>query len=217
MAGVSTVKSRVVLGLLGQVLKAAAYNELRTSKQLGYVVNAGSAQVSNIQYLSCVVQGNVMKADDVEGAIEYVFTHLMPKRLKELSDKEFAAYKDSFRQELLQPPTTPQDEVGHFWGPVAQGGQCFDLRSNLVQYLDSSFDSKEELVKEWARLANPTDGIRNKISVKYFAGSVPPRPTEEAAAAKWKEQGVEDSAVSLLRREYQKTKVFDKADSTVRQ
>jgi len=217
VAGVSNLKSRVVLGILGQILSAVAYNELRTARQLGYVVNAGTSQVSNVQYVSCVVQGNSLKADHVEAAIEHVYLHLMPKRLAELTDKEFANYKASFREDLVQPPSKFQDEVSHFWGPVAQGGQCFDLRSNMVRFLDDSLHSKEVLVKAWANLANPSEGMRNKMAVKYFADSIPPRPSEEEAAAIWSEQGVADqSAVSLLRREYQETKIYDHVDSKVR-
>lgn len=217
IAGVGTVRSRVVLGLLGQILNAVAYNELRTARQLGYVVNAGSSHVSNVQYMSCIVQGNALRADDIEGSIEFVFTHLMPKRLAELTDKEFAAYKHSFRQDLVQPPLKFQDEVNHFWGPVAQGGQCFNLRGNMLKYVDESLPSKDALIKEWATLANPSDGMRSKIVVKYFAGRVPPKPTEADAAAIWTKQGVPDSALALLRREYQKTDVLDHVDSEVRQ
>merc|ERR1719191_2133811 len=99
----------------------------------------------------------------------------MPKRLAELTEKEFNDYKDSFRQELKQPPLSFQDEVSHFWGPVAQGGQCFDLRSNMVQFLDESLHSKDDLIKEWTAIANPSEGMRSKMVVKYFAGKVPPR------------------------------------------
>jgi len=217
VAGVGTVRSRVIVGILGQILSAVAYNELRTARQLGYVVNAGSALVSNVQYVSCIVQGNSLKADPIEASIEYVMTNLMPQRLANLTDKEFASYKDSLRQELLQPPLRFQDEVSHFWAPVAQGGKCFNLRSNMVKYLDESLHSKDALIKEWAKLANPTDGIRRKIAVKYFAGSVPTRPSEDEAAAAWSKEGVDDAAVSLLRREYRKTSVFDHVDSKVRE
>jgi len=217
IAGVGTLRSRVVLGLLGQILNTVAYNELRTTRQLGYVVNAGASHVSNVQYMSCIVQGNALKADDIEASIEFVFTHLMPKRLAELTDKEFAAYKHSFRQDLVQPPLKFQDEINHFWGPIAQGGQCFNLRGNMLKYVDESLPSKDALIKEWATLANPSDGMRSKIVVKYFAGIVPTRPTVADAAAIWSKQGVPDSALSLLRREYEKTNVLHHVDSKVRQ
>jgi secreted Zn-dependent insulinase-like peptidase len=217
VSGVSTVKNRVVFGILGKILSALAYNELRTARQLGYVVNAGASQVSNVQYMSCVVQGNALNADAQEAAIEHVLTHLMPKRLSHMIDKEFDTYKATLRQELLQPPQKFQDEVSYFWGPIVQGGQCFNLRSSMVKYLDESLKSKDVLLQEWTRLANPINGTRSKIAVKYFANAVPPRPTLENATATWRKQGVDDSTFTLLEREYQNANVFDHVDSKVRE
>jgi secreted Zn-dependent insulinase-like peptidase len=214
--GVSTIENRVLFALLGQVLSTVAYNELRTTRQLGYVVNAGASQISNVQYVSCIVQGTALKADDVEGAIESVYTDLMPKRLHNLTNAEFESYRDALVQELMEPPSGPQDEVDHYWGPVAQGGKCFDLRSNMLQHLQN-LTSKAALVDLWAQLATPSDGTRKKMVVKYFADQVPERPTEDEAAASWSEQGVPTSAMALLRREYQVTTLLDRSDSVTRQ
>jgi secreted Zn-dependent insulinase-like peptidase len=217
IAGVSTIEKRVVLELLGKVLATVAYNDLRTARQLGYVVSAGSSQVSNVQYVSCIVQGTAMKADEVEAAIESVYMDLMPKRLNNMSHAEFLSYKDALRQELLEPPTSPQDEVSHYWGPVAQGGKCFGLRENMLRHLESSLQSKSALLEQWAQIATPSDSMRKKMVVKYFADQVPARPTEEVALASWKKQGVPDSAFERLRSEYQMTTIFDRADSKTRQ
>jgi len=217
IAGVSTIEKRVVLELLGKVLATVAYNELRTARQLGYVVSAGSSQVSNVQYVSCIVQGNAMKADEVEAAIESVYMDLMPKRLNNMSHAEFLSYKDALRQELLEPPTSSQDEVSHYWGPVAQGGKCFGLRENMLRHLESSLQSKSALLEQWAQIAAPSDSMRKKMVVKYFADQVPARPTEEVAVANWIKQGVPVSAFERLRSEYQATTIFDRADSKTRQ
>merc|ERR1719221_325680 len=80
--GVSTVESRVLLSLLAQILNNVAYTELRTSRQLGYVVSAGMGQIANVLYMTCMVQGNVLGADDVDAAIEGVYSNLMPSRLQ---------------------------------------------------------------------------------------------------------------------------------------
>jgi len=45
--GVKTVESRVKLGLIGKILGTVAYNELRTVRQLGYVVQGGASSFSN--------------------------------------------------------------------------------------------------------------------------------------------------------------------------
>jgi len=215
--GVATLKGRVVLGLLGQILAQEAYNDLRTSRQLGYVVQAGASQASNVQYLTTLVQGNSLRADEVEAAIENLLTNVMPRKLPQLTTAEFAAYRDSYRQGLIKPPQNFLEEAAHFSAPVLQGGQCFDLSANLVATLDELVTSKQILIDKWASLVHPAKGLRNKVVVKHFADKVPPRPTAEEVASLWSKEGLQGDALSLLHREFLHTRVLDHVDSTVRQ
>lgn len=216
MAGVSTIEHRVIYGLLGQILAPVAYNELRTNRQLGYVVHAGSAQLSNVQYFSCVVQGHVLDADSMEGAVEAVLTNYMPKKLEELTDEDFDSYKSSFRQDLQTPPIAFTDEVSNFWGPISKGGRCFDLRDAMLSFLNTSSVTKSALIKAWNELAMPTDGVRRKLTIKYFADEVPARKDADATMKIWEEQGIAEDHASLFRREHGKTLLLESADSAAR-
>lgn len=89
--------------------------------QLGYVVSAGVGLISNIQYVSCVVQGDVKDADLTEAAIETVFAKLMTDRLSNMTDEDFKRHKESFQQSLMEPPLTYADEVSHFLNPILLG------------------------------------------------------------------------------------------------
>jgi len=179
-------------------------------------VSASSTATSNVHFISAAVQGTVLKADDVEVAVESVFTKLMPQRLQELSEKEFSSFVDSLRQELLEPPMAPSEEVAHFWSPVQQGGRCFQLRGAMLRYLNSSSLTRQRLVDVWAGLVTPKDGVRRKVTVKYFAGEVPPRPSLEDAKKSWKSEGLFSNATDLLLREREKTLILDHVDSKVR-
>jgi hypothetical protein len=216
LAGVTTIESRVILGLLGQILRTVAYDELRTVRQLGYVVSGGASGVSNVQLVSAVVQGKAMRADDVEAAIELVLTKLMPKHLAELEESKLENYKDSFRQDLLQPPISASQEFPHFWGPVSNGGRCFQLHDEVATYLNTSDITRDTLVQAWAKLAMPESGVRRKVTVKYFANEVPARPTDDEAKAAWTKQGVPESVVPLLLRERSAADVVGAVDSSVR-
>jgi len=224
IAGVTDVAMRVVFGLLGQILNPIAENELRTNMQLGYVVNSGVVSLSNVQGLSVVVQGNKSKADLMEAAVMRVYTKLLPERLQNLTDDEFASYKHSFSQSILQPPLGFSDEYDHFWGPVAQGGQCFELQDEMLKYLKETVKSKDVLIEAYNRLLFPDSGHRKKLVVKYFAGDTPShRPTLQQAVKNWKEQEVPEKAIKQLSDEYKqlsddwgKTLILDKADSEVR-
>jgi len=216
LAGVSTVESRVIFGILGQMLSQLAYNELRTEKQLGYVVNAGDVQISNVQAISIVVQGNVLDADSMEAAIEHVYFHSMPQRLAELTDDEFKSYKAAFKHQLLEPPLDVSEEFAHWWGLVSMHGACLGLRNEMLTYLEKLVDTKDSLSKAWSRLIFPESGVRLKIAVKYFAGQVPRRASEEEASALWKKFGISGPSIDILTREHDHAIVQNNATSTGR-
>jgi len=215
LVGVSTVESRVIYGLLSSILHNAAYSELRTNRQLGYVVNAGISPLANVQYVSCVVQGERLRADDLEGAVEYVYSDLMPKTLKNMSKAEFESHKSSLEQQLLTPPDSFDDEFNHFWSPISEGGNCFNLADEMLGYLRSGIGRKD-LIEAWNKVMLPSSGIRQKVVVKHFAKEVPERPSEKDAQASWSKQGVPDSVMEMMKKEREQALVLDKADSEAR-
>jgi secreted Zn-dependent insulinase-like peptidase len=216
LVGLRTVESRVVFGILNGILYQIAFAELRTKRQLGYRVNAGISPMSNVDYVSIVVQGDQLKADMVEGAVEYVYNVAFPEALANMTHDEFSAHKKSFETMLLEPPAKSDDEYQHFWGPLKEGtGDCFGLASEMLSYLRSDVTGKEVLIEAWNKIAYPTAG-RTKLVVKHFAEKVPPRPSKKAAIEIWREQGVPESAFERLSKEYDETVVFDKVDSGIR-
>jgi secreted Zn-dependent insulinase-like peptidase len=216
LVGVRTVESRVIHGILTGILYQTAFAELRTNRQLGYRVNAGISPMGNVDYVSIVVQGDQLAADKVEGAIEYVFSVAFPESLAKMTDEEFEAHKSSFETSLLEPPTSKNDEYQHFWGPLQEGsGDCFGLPDEMLTSLRKDVTSKEVLVNAWNKIAYPEEG-RTKLVVKHFATSVPPRPSAAEAETIWRKQGVPESAIARLSKEYKETRVLDTANSQLR-
>merc|ERR1719453_2086250 len=56
--GIPEIADSVKFGILSQVLGPAAYDELRTNQQLGYVVQGGVGMDSNVLKVTVMVQGN---------------------------------------------------------------------------------------------------------------------------------------------------------------
>jgi secreted Zn-dependent insulinase-like peptidase len=214
LVGPRTVESRVMGALLTGILHNSAYSYLRTTKQLGYIVSAGVSPMSNVDYVSVVVQGDVLKADKVEAQIEYVYSVLMPQELANMTDVQFQGHKESLRQKLLAPPTDFAEEFSHFLGPLTEESpDCLGLQSEMLTHL-TTITSKDLLVKEWERIAYPD--TRTKLVVKHFAGSVPTRPSLIEAQAIWKDAEIPATYVKRLTKEYETSKVYDKADSSTR-
>jgi len=217
VAGVPTVSERVELWLLGKILGVLAYDELRTERQLGYIVSAGYTGKSNVNGIMAAVQGTKLPADEVEAAIEFVLQDLMPKRLQKLGDEEFQSYKKSLREDILQLPMAASQEMGHFWQSVEKGGKCFEVRSAMIQYLNTSLLTPKRLQEKWASLVLPAEGPRMKLTAKLFAKKVPERPDEAEAKQSWQKMGLAPEAIDRLTRERRQTLVLDKAKSAARQ
>jgi len=217
IVGVATVESRVILGLVGQILSVLAYSYLRTDRQLGYVVNAGIGQMSNVQYVSTIIQGQTVRADAMELDAERVYFKLMPQRLRNLTDAEFKTYKDSFRQQLLQPPVGRSEEFNHYWSHIMNGGRCFGLLNEMLEFMDRDLTSKTALVEAWDQIIfASSDMSRKKVTVKYFAGKVPPRPEFHKIDGELIKAGFSMEARERLSMEFGRTKVLDTVNSTVR-
>jgi len=216
ISNVSTVERRVKLALLGQILDPLAFNELRSQRQLGYVVQAGMSQFSNVLAINCLVQSTSLGADQLEAAIEYVLTKLMIERLHTLTAKDFLGYKDSLRQMLVQPPSSIGEEMEFFWASIVKGGHCFDLRDQMLRYLDGPDVTIEALLDEWTELATPKKGLRRKVVVKYFAAGVPELPSQADALKTWTSQGVAKDTLPMLQRESEKVIHLSAADAKAR-
>jgi len=186
--------------------------------QLGYIANGGLVQLSDVQMISCVVQGTRAKADDLEAAVEYVYAVAMPAALAALTPRQFEAIRHSFSEGLSQKPFHTQEEQAHFWSPILSGSNCFRRREGMLRYLNTSLTSKDVLVSAWRNLMMPTTGIRKKVVVKYFGGNdgPPPRRTASAAKAAWSKQQLPARTLQMLEEEHLKAVQFNSADSTAR-
>eukprot|EP00933_Yihiella_yeosuensis_P063035 TRINITY_DN66088_c0_g1_i1.p1 TRINITY_DN66088_c0_g1~~TRINITY_DN66088_c0_g1_i1.p1 ORF type:complete len:1257 (-),score=245.39 TRINITY_DN66088_c0_g1_i1:352-3846(-) len=232
---VADVESRATLSILSQILYTAAFDELRTQRQLGYVVDAHAGAISNVMYVSASVQGTKLKADEAEAAIEGLFTSIIPQKLANMSQKELEEHVNAFQQQLLEPPMGASQEFSHFWVHVSEGG-CMHLLDRVVAFIKSGRLTRQRLIQTWDQLISGSHGqvdgksgvsLRQKISVKYFSAgassgrtsspqAAPPRPTLEEVKAFWKKQKVSPGSMELLAREWTDTKVFDRADSEAR-
>lgn len=228
--GVWDVQSRVMLGILSSLLQTTAFEKLRTQRQLGYVVSAGTGLKSNVLHVVGMVQGTNLNADDAEAALEGLFTNLVPQVLTNMSEKSFQQHVDAYRQQLLSPPLGTSEEVGHFWDHIQTGGKCMHLLDEALSFMNSPRCNKQLAVDMWERLAFGKNTLgrearRQKVSVKLFTAervsvgqtTAPKRPSLLDARKAWSTQGVAPRAMEMLTREWHEAKVVDRADSKIRQ
>jgi len=219
--GIPDIADSVTFGMLSQVLKPAAYDELRTNQQLGYVVQGGISMNSNVMQVSVMVQGTQKLPDEIEPQIEMVLTNIMKKKLNDMTDEEFNSYKASYAKQILEPPLGFSDEISHFWPVVARGGTCPDKALLLLKYLREHMKSKDQLREAWEKVVTNRHGqeARPKVVVKYFSdtlGAIPEAPTIDQFEADLKALSVPKDAVDLAKVEFASRTILSKVDSKAR-
>eukprot|EP00746_Dinoflagellata_sp_MGD_P158233 gnl/MRDRNA2_/MRDRNA2_86422_c0_seq2.p1 gnl/MRDRNA2_/MRDRNA2_86422_c0~~gnl/MRDRNA2_/MRDRNA2_86422_c0_seq2.p1 ORF type:complete len:1119 (-),score=278.53 gnl/MRDRNA2_/MRDRNA2_86422_c0_seq2:80-3436(-) len=216
--GVPDIADSVKFGILSQVLRPAAYDELRTNQQLGYVVQGGIGMSSNVLTASVMVQGDAKLPDEIEPQIEMVLTTIMEKKLADMSDHEFEAFKASYAKQILEPPLGFSEEIGHFWPVVARGNTCPDKAMQLLKYLREGLTSKDQLIEAWHKITM-SDKPLSKVVVKYFSdtlGAPPAAPTIDEYVKDLRALNVPEYAIELAQKEAKTAIVFSKVDSTSR-
>lgn len=219
LLGPATVASRVLLGIVGGIYQQVVFAELRTRRELGYVVGGSVSEISTVLAVDCYVQGEKMLPDEVEQQCENVWAISVPHEIKSLDDDAFNSHKESFRGSLLEGPLTADAEHSHFEDPILLGG-CFELRESMLAYLDEQVTSKDQLLEAWLQAVQPKNAsmdvphVRRKLTVKYFGAGSEVLPPPEASDAG--NNVTDDDAALRLSLERERTEVYSEASSTVR-
>merc|ERR1711971_350460 len=82
--------------------------------------------MSNVQQVFALVQGSRVKADDLEGAVELVFTKIMPEYLRNLTEEAVQTYKTGL-EELIMHAQEARGQIFRRLGalpPDRRGGEC---------------------------------------------------------------------------------------------
>jgi len=85
-------KDHVLLEILNAVVEEPFYNELRTKKQLGYIVASGVKAVAETRTISFIVQSSVAPSDALTIEILSFLDKIESDLLKKLSKIDFAVY-----------------------------------------------------------------------------------------------------------------------------
>jgi insulysin len=143
-------KDHVLIELLGAILSEPFYNELRTQKQLGYVVSSGVRAVGESRTLAFVVQSSVAEADDLTINVLAFLESARGMILGKLSKADFAVYVKSLIDRKTEPDKDLVSHVTRNWGEVSSGRLRFDrpqLEASALLEL-----SRDDLLKFWDSL-----------------------------------------------------------------
>ena len=121
--------------VIDNLIQPQFYNELRTSQQLGYIVNSGMTLLEKTLGLIFMVQSGEYDAEILEKRID-VFLLNFFESLKELSEEEFSKIKKSVLHSKLQKSTSVSGEAERLFTIAFERNAEFDLNSENIKAIE---------------------------------------------------------------------------------
>ena len=121
--------------VIDNLIQPQFYNELRTSQQLGYIVNSGMTLLEKTLGLIFMVQSGEYDAEILEKRID-VFLLNFFESLKELSEEEFSKIKKSVLHSKLQKSTSVSGEAERLFTIAFERNADFDLNSENIKAIE---------------------------------------------------------------------------------
>jgi len=129
-----SLDSRAYFGLLGQVLHPAFFADLRTDKQLGYVVYASPMPLMEVPGLAFVVQSPVADPDTLSDQVErFIDEHR--EILADMSEEEFQRQKAALRSQLLEKDQRLNERSNRYWREIDRENYAFNTHEQIAEEL----------------------------------------------------------------------------------
>jgi secreted Zn-dependent insulinase-like peptidase len=164
---------------MAQILEAPFYNQLRTEKQLGYVVNVGSLPLLDVPGMSFLIQSPTSAPLALEGEIDD-FLRRFEQVIAAMPDAVFDEHKAGLLSRINNRDERLRQRSDRYWNELDLGHLAFDFRERLAEAV-SALD-RDELISFYRRALIDASARRMVIS------------TTGAATAE-QESGADDATV----------------------
>ncbi len=127
--------ARAAIGLLAKMIEPQFFTQLRTEKQLGYVVFAYPRPTFDQAGIAFTIQSPVADADILEKHIIAFNEDFIPK-LEQLTEADFTAIKTILKGELLQKPENLMSAAGLYWSDILTTNKTESSRQAIADAID---------------------------------------------------------------------------------
>lgn len=124
-------RDRAVMGLISQIIAPAYYNDIRTERQMGYVVFATPFTLLEVPGLAFIVQSPTHSPAQMHEATE-AFLKTFSERLASLDPAEFARHQQALIGRLTEEDKTLEQRADRFWTEIDIGNPAFDSMQRIA-------------------------------------------------------------------------------------
>ncbi|MGB2173068.1 MAG: insulinase family protein [Porticoccaceae bacterium] len=127
-----SLKERALISLLASIISSPFYNELRTEKQLGYVVAAFPMHLNRVPGMSFIVQSPVASEDQLQEEFEG-FSQYFDRSIQNLTEDGLSVHKRALLVNLEDEPENLNELTARSLKAISLGYHDFDFRERLAQ------------------------------------------------------------------------------------
>ncbi|AKH70326.1 secreted/periplasmic Zn-dependent peptidase, insulinase [Spongiibacter sp. IMCC21906] len=126
--------ARVAMGLMAQIMSADFYYQLRTEKQLGYIVSAGVYPIREVPGIYFIVQSPVAGPATLQKEVAGYLSNWLAQGV---SPEVFAKHKQSLIKRLAEQPENIWEAADRHWRDLLEHYPEFDSREQLIAALEA--------------------------------------------------------------------------------
>lgn len=144
-----TFKERAMFLLLNQIISTDYYAQIRTEKQLGYIVFATNFSLFEVPGLAFIVQSPNSSGETLLTETE-LFLQTQPEKLKAITPKKIAQLKSAVITGLLKQDNTLYQRSNKSWQEIDKKNFNFNTKQELANAVNNI--TKDELVSYFSQL-----------------------------------------------------------------
>ena len=120
--------------LLKQAIGSRFFGQLRTEKQLGYIVSTHNLTKADVPAIGFTVQSPNHESPEIVEEIENFISQDL-QRICELSASEFEQIRNNILVQLKRKQKELGEDTGRFWSEIAKPEQDFHRREKFIQVM----------------------------------------------------------------------------------
>lgn len=131
-----SAKARAETAVLAEMLAPPFYNEIRTEKQLGYIVFATPLQMNRTPAVAFIVQSPVADGPTLQAEIS-AFLKRSEQTLANLDETTLARFKASVLSRVTKKDNKLSSRTKRYWRELDWGETTFDTRQQLAEAVEA--------------------------------------------------------------------------------
>nr|XP_009388449.1 PREDICTED: insulin-degrading enzyme-like 1, peroxisomal isoform X2 [Musa acuminata subsp. malaccensis] len=161
------IKLNVKLQLFALIAKQAAFHQLRSVEQLGYITALVQRNDSGVRGVQIIIQSTIKDPAYLDARV-IAFLEMFESKLYEMTNEEYKSNVNALIDMKLEKHKNLREESAFYWREIVDGTLKFDRRESEVAALREL--SKEELLDFFSTYVKVDAPQRKTLSVQVYGG-----------------------------------------------